>query len=451
VNIILSENQFERLFSKISKKGLGTKGFIFEQPPPPIMNPKHKSYDPAFADFTKYTSGSGGQSSTTIDAVKSLGFAFSILSGFVSGGLGWTFLGSSFALAGAELKDMLNNPNVNEYDVGFFIAMTLLNLDDIRFLLKGKSYSTVAVEKLFNTIKNSGKRANEVLESLKNTKIFKDAVSGFKSSTKYINNKLMVRFGIDLSKNLSNLIKTKPLKFVIGFLKMLHTAGGVFMKALESLTFVFTAAAGTVGTAYFTFDQLWKFFYGSNAEKEAIRKMSGAQQLVNLIYKTEPSKEVQAEIEKKMSPLYVDPKNQEALLKEYDLLSKKYGSFADIENALQSKEYNYDMSHKTKSNINNIPAKLRKAADNIFNSIDGGGTDEEKLYSACREIMNMTEFKLVNIYLSDRYKENFFDLVNSPFELEAEEKTQVISIFNAKPTMKNKFSISSAGNISVKY
>lgn len=451
MNIILSENQFDRLFSKMTINESKTKRFIFEQPPPPSMNKKSKSYDPAFTDWTKYTSGSGGESSTTIDAVKSLGFAFSILSGFVSGGAGWAFLAGSFALAGLELKDMLNNPKVNQYDVGFFIACTLLNLDDVRFLLKGKSYSTAAVEGLFNTIKNSGKKGNEVLVSLKNSKIFQDAVAGFKANTKYINDRLLARFGMDLAKNLSNLIKSKPLKFVIGFLKLLHKAGGAAMKILESLTFFFAQAGATIGAAYFTFDQLWKFFYGSNPEKEAIRKMSGAQHLVNLISKTEPSPEVQKIIDEKTSPLYVDPKLQSEISKEFEDLMKKYGSFQDVQSTLEAKEYNYDMTHQNKSNINNIPSGLKNAAKKIYDAIDGGGTDEEMLYAGCREINNLTEFKLINIYLSDKYGENFFDLVNSPFELESDEKTKVIGILNSKPSMKGVFSISSAGNISAKY
>jgi hypothetical protein len=56
-----------------------------------------------------------------------------------------------------------------------------------------------------------------------------------------------------------------------------------------------------------------------------------------------------------------------------------------------------------------------------------------ELYNNLRKINTKDDFNLINIYLYGKYKENMFDLFNSPYVLEFEEKQKIVSIINGKP------------------
>jgi hypothetical protein len=414
-NILITENQLERIIINL----------INEQLPPPIMNPKSKQFDKGFEDFVATSSGSGGESSTTEDAVATLGNAFTMLSGIISGPPGWTFLIAGTGLNIAEIKAK-QQAGASKYELGMLIAFTVLNLDDVRFLLKGKSFTEEAIGLLF-------KRIRLGQESVKSTKGYKILLEAFSKPSNYklINKLLEKKIAKNVLLNLSKMITTKPLIYVVGFLGKLFKISSSVGKFLYSLRIPITQATGTMGIAYITFDQLYKLFYGSDQEKMVIRKMSGINDFVSKLTNTPTDPKIQEIIDNRLSPFFVDPKLTEMTLQETQSTIKKYGSLENFQSSLKTSVSSYELAGSNRS-IKDIPDNLQKIAEKIYLSIDGLGTIETQLYDNLRKIKNKDEFNLINIYLYGKYKENMFDLFNSPYELEFEEKQKILSIINSR-------------------
>jgi hypothetical protein len=414
-NILITENQLERIIINL----------INEQMPSPIMNPKSKQFDKGFEDFVATTKGSGGESSTLEDAISDLGMVFSILGGIVSGPPGWAFLIAGTGLNIAEIKAK-QQAGASKYELGLYIAFAVLNLDDIRFLLRGKSFTEEAIVSLF-------KRIRLGQESVKNTKGYKKLLEAFSEPSNYklINDLLQKKIAKNILLNLSKMITTKPLIYVVGFLGKLFKISGSVGKFLYSLRIPITQGTGTMGIAYLTFDQLYKLFYGSDQEKMVIRKMSGVNEFVSKLTNTPTDPKIQQIINNRLGPLFIDPKLNEMTLQETQKSIEKYGSLENFQSSLKTSVSSYELAGSNRS-IKDIPDNLQKIAENIYSSIDGLGTKETKLYDNLRKIKNKDEFNLINIYLYGKYKENMFDLFNSPYELEFEGKQKILSIINIR-------------------
>lgn len=413
--LLITENQLERIIINL----------INEQIPPPIMNPKSKQFDKGFEDFVATSRGSGGESSTTEDAISTLGTAFTMLSGMISGPPGWAFLIVGTGLNIAEIKAK-QQAGASKYELGILIAFTVLNLDDVRFLLKDKSFTEEAIGLLF-------KRIRLGQESVKSTKGYKKLIEVFSEPSNYklINKLLEKKIAKNVLLNLYIMTTTKPLIYVVGFLGKLFKISSTVGKFLYSTRIPITQAIGTMGIAYITFDQLYKLFYGSDQEKMAIRKMSGINQFVSKLTNTSTDPKIQEIINNKLSPCFVDPKLSEMTLQEIQKSIEKYGSLENFQSSLKTSVSSYELAGSNRS-IKDIPDNLQKIAEKIYLSIDGLGTIETQLYDNLRKIKNKDEFNLINIYLYGKYKENMFDLFNSPYELEFEEKQKILSIINSR-------------------
>jgi len=132
-----------------------------------------------------------------------------------------------------------------------------------------------------------------------------------------------------------------------------------------------------------------------------------------------------------LGPLFIDPKLSEMTLQETQKSIEKYGSLENFQSSLKTSVSSYELAGSNRS-IKDIPDNLQKIAEKIYLSIDGLGTIETQLYDNLRKIKNKDEFNLINIYLYGKYKENMFDLFNSPYELEFEEKQKILSIINIR-------------------
>ncbi len=76
--------------------------------------------------------------------------------------------------------------------------------------------------------------------------------------------------------------------------------------------------------------------------------------------------------------------------------------------------------------------KIESLADQIYNATSGVGTDEEKVYDAINKIANKNMFLLLNKKLETKYKENFYDIVNSFMEFTESEKNEIVKLLNQK-------------------
>jgi lysozyme len=76
--------------------------------------------------------------------------------------------------------------------------------------------------------------------------------------------------------------------------------------------------------------------------------------------------------------------------------------------------------------------KVEILADQIWDATSGIGTDEDKVYSVLKQITNLPFFVQVNTKLISKYKESFYDIVNSAFEFTESEKNEIVKILNGK-------------------
>ena len=74
--------------------------------------------------------------------------------------------------------------------------------------------------------------------------------------------------------------------------------------------------------------------------------------------------------------------------------------------------------------------KIEVLADQIWNATSGVGTDEQKVYYALKQITNLKFFVQVNTKLISKYKESFYDIVNSTMEFTDSEKNEIVKILN---------------------
>jgi hypothetical protein len=76
--------------------------------------------------------------------------------------------------------------------------------------------------------------------------------------------------------------------------------------------------------------------------------------------------------------------------------------------------------------------KVEVLADQIWDATSGIGTDEDKVYDALKQITNLQFFVKVNTKLISKYKESFYDIVNSTMEFTDSEKNEIVKILNSK-------------------
>lgn len=74
--------------------------------------------------------------------------------------------------------------------------------------------------------------------------------------------------------------------------------------------------------------------------------------------------------------------------------------------------------------------KIEVLADQIWNATSGVGTDEQKVYDALKQITNLKFFVQINTKLISKYKESFYDIVNSTMEFTDSEKNEIVKILN---------------------
>jgi lysozyme len=74
--------------------------------------------------------------------------------------------------------------------------------------------------------------------------------------------------------------------------------------------------------------------------------------------------------------------------------------------------------------------KVEMLADQIWNATSGVGTDEQKVYDALKQITNLNFFVQVSTKLISKYKESFYDIVNSSMEFTDSEKNEIVKILN---------------------
>ena len=79
--------------------------------------------------------------------------------------------------------------------------------------------------------------------------------------------------------------------------------------------------------------------------------------------------------------------------------------------------------------------KVEMVADQIWDATSGIGTDEVKVYDALKQITNLQFFVKVNTKLISKYKESFYDIVNSTMEFTDSEKNEIVKILNSKESL----------------
>jgi len=75
--------------------------------------------------------------------------------------------------------------------------------------------------------------------------------------------------------------------------------------------------------------------------------------------------------------------------------------------------------------------QFEKMADDIWNSVSGIGTDEEKIYDTIKNIKNLNTLGRITNILYKKYKQNFYDIVNEPMEFTKSEKQEIVNILNS--------------------
>lgn len=75
--------------------------------------------------------------------------------------------------------------------------------------------------------------------------------------------------------------------------------------------------------------------------------------------------------------------------------------------------------------------KIEKIADDIWDSVSGIGTDEEKMYNAVKQIRNLYYLGNVTNLLYRKHNQNFYDIINEPMEFTDNEKQQIVNILNS--------------------
>jgi len=380
----------------------------------------------------------------TIDKVISWGgLGLNILSGIVRGPIGWTAFFAGTLLNILELKRMHDN-GANEYDKTLFIAFTLLNLDDVRFLIKGKGFQEQAVEYVFNLFRSSPSTAWKLLKDNKVYKTFVEALTN-PNNLKTLNKLLQPKLVQEATKSIKNLITSQPFIWVVGFLKNLFSKSVKLTNTLLSWTFNITRFATKAGAGvsviYCTFDELWKLFYGPNEEKMKLRDRSGFRGFLRWVANNPFDSSLQEEFKDKFSLIEIDPDFKVLIEKELVDLEKQGKTLEDLGGQSTIKKIS------EYSGYEDVEPYLQEIGDGIFQAIDGVGTTVDLLYKSVEKISNMSQFKVINWYLVKRYGETFFELVNDPFELSYNEKGRLWSKLNVRMQNQWKFDKGGSGKI----
>ncbi len=379
---------------------------INEQLPPPSKDGKvlHRTTkgsqgnDKDFMDWYSQQPHSTGKELE--DLAGTLGFSLSILSGIFTGGLGWAAFGGSLLASAIEIKSVLNRGN--DYEAGFLFVCTILNFDDVGKLLGGKFYSERFLKWAFEYVKKGGKfAANSKLSGF-----LKRLIEKLPQLLKMSNSKIVK----SIISNIPKLFETKSISWIVGFFYKI-------LKNVGKLSTTIGQAIFPIVGGYITFDQLYKLIYGSDKEKMALRGLSIYRQLVNKLINGEEL----PEIKQKMQSIVMGELSK---VSEEEFLKASSKAYEDpnFESSLVDKPSKYSL-------LGQFSENSKKIAEEFYDSISGLGTNEHKLLNAIDKIKTPSLFDEVNIYLYKKYGENIYDLLNSPLELEYEEKEKIISHF----------------------
>lgn len=343
-------------------------------------------------------------------AISDLSMALGVLSGLgvaagITATMGWSFLAGSTAFSLAEIKLAINNGET--YEAGFLFVFMILNLDDIGRILGGRGIAERLLSGVFEYIKNGGK----LIKNSKFAKEIKIFISNLPKLLKVANQKWFK----NVIKNFDKFFASKPLIWTVGFFGKIFRKAGTLGESLLQITFPIVGG-------YITFDQLYKLFYGSDNEKMAIRKLSHIRMFIEKYISDEKTtdevnKRVQDIVRLKLNEL-----GEQKLIEAYEKAVAEAGSVENFNESLK----NSDSSYFLRGNFSDTSKKI---GDDFYNSISGIGTDEVGLYDAIKKIKNESIFDEVNIYLYKTYGENIYDLLNEPYELEFDEKEEVLRLF----------------------
>jgi len=283
----------------------------------------------------------------------------------------------------------------------------ILNLDDIGRILGGRGIAERLLSGVFNYIKNGGKL-------VKNSKYAKDINIFLKNLPELIKvaNKKWFQLVI---KNFDKFFASKSLIWTVGFFGKIFRKAGSLGESLLQITF-------PVVGGYITFDQLYKIFYGSDNEKMAIRKLSHIRIFIERYISDEKSTDEINKRVKEIVNLQLDKLGEAKLAETFEKVVAESGSLENFEASLKNSDSSYSL-------FGEFSNSSKKIGDDFYNSISGLGTEEVELYNTIKKIKNESIFDEVNIYLFRTYGENIYDLLNEPFELEFEEKEEILRLF----------------------
>jgi hypothetical protein len=377
-------------------------GLLIEQKPPPPNPFLPMSKDKDWSDWHAKKLHDDG--TELKEVISDLSMAFGMLSGFISGGIGWSLFAASTALSLAEIKLVLNNGNT--YEAGFLFVCTILNFDDVGRLLGGEFYSERFLKQVFEYVKKGGKLVN-------NTKLSKFLIKFIEKLPELIkmaNNKIVSK----MISNIAKLFEDKSITWLVGFFYKTFKFIGKSSASIGQS--VFPIVGG-----YITFDQLYKLIYGSNKEKMAIRGLSGVRKLVNELTKGQEIPEIEQKMKAIISGEFSKISNEEWKMA-YEKAVRESGGYENFNNSLIDKASEYELKGEFSENSKRI-------AEEFYKSISGIGTNFNNLLKAIDKIKTPSLFDEINIYLYRYHHENIYDLLNSPFELDFEEKEKIIAHF----------------------
>jgi len=403
----------------------------------------------------------GGDLSDTQKNIGWLGLGFNILAGILRGPLGWAALGAGVITDAIGYYDITQRTD-SIYEKGVYLAFMLLYLDDVRFLLKGSSFTEDALRKLISDMKTFG-----ISNNVKQNPIFKwcaKKLSVDAAARQTINNLIENRLKATLLVRMTEQLQNRTLPYILIFLRNLHPVNTKLGKWLWSNKLTLANAAFQVVGTYVTFDQLYLAFYHPECLQEGfsyydenkrvvdvtacraaeLKKLSEREQnvlrtilrdyvtggavskevteFVSAQYRMQLPKEEKEVLNDEQK--FYDKNNWEQLESQVSVVDDKISMFFG-----NIKYYEKPVGQR---NPEEIEDRIKNIAKDVYDSIEGVGTSIELLRDALRKLNNFTDFKLMNVYLSYKYGENFFDLANSFLELELEEKKRMSFIFRPR-------------------
>jgi len=388
---------------------------ITEQLPPPskdggVLHRTNKNLKGDDKDFMDWESQQVHNKEQLRSVISDLSMALGALSGLgaaagITAKMGWWFLAGSTAFSLGEIQLAINNGET--YEAGFLFVFMILNLDDIGRILGGRGIAERLLSGVFEYVKNGGK----LIKNSKFAKEIKIFMANLPKLLKVANQKWFK----NVIENFDKFFASKPLIWTVGFFGKIFKKAGKLGEALFQITFPIVGG-------YISFDQLYKLFYGSDTQKMAIRKLSHVRLFIEKYISDEKTTD---EINKRVQDiisLKLDELGEAKLAEAFTKAVSEAGSLDNFNNSIKNKDSSYSL-------FGEFSSESKKIGDDFYNSISGLGTEEVELYNAIKKIKNESIFDEVNIYLYRTYGENIYDLLNEPFELEFEEKEEILRIF----------------------